>query len=251
MPTSKAEKRPAEKLSFSRELKVGDLLTALTILISLATVVVSWNSDRRLRITKDADEIRLAAATTIGELERWEAISLSITADIQPAFVEAGEQLARSGLTPVNQKSPVQVRDQLWKKFNELSTAIDRRILDERIESGYLKLFAYFPNTRTIYASTLKRLRTADTEMRKEFLAGIESNVLAFQKVNRDSLQSAEVGNALRRVAAEIGKKYSDRFRQERAAAETFLVAKVGAKDDELLEQSRNAKLVIGSSTSP
>ena len=65
----------SHKLSLSREIKVSDFLTATTILISLISVLISWSFDRKIRLAKEADDIRAAAASSLGELERWNDLS--------------------------------------------------------------------------------------------------------------------------------------------------------------------------------
>jgi hypothetical protein len=62
---------PKQHPVFSWEIKIGDLLTVTTILISLISVLISWNVDRKIGLTKDANAVRDAAANTLGDLERW------------------------------------------------------------------------------------------------------------------------------------------------------------------------------------
>ena len=49
-------------------------------------------------------------------------------------------------------------------------SAILRKAVDERIDSGYIKLFSYYPSIRKLYQETLTQLRLENDEMLKELL---------------------------------------------------------------------------------
>ena len=233
-----------KNVEFNRELKIGDILTVTTILVSLVTVVVSWNVDRGMRSTRDADEIRAAAVVALGELERWQTIPLSVYANTQGLFVEVGEMITAVDKVPARNKVVIEARDKAWKRINDLYVIIDKKILDERIESGYSKLFTYFPNIREIYLNTIFAFHSVDLEMRREFLIGTERAILDFRnRKAEEPIQSAEVGSALRRVASELQTKYAARFSAERLTTEKYLLDKITANDDALLKKSRDAKL--------
>lgn len=229
-------------LTFNRELRFGDVLTILTIFVSLITILRSWSLDRELRITKDANEIRAASAKALGELERWEEITQSVHANAQTVFVEASEMVAAVEPSAARGKTVIQARDLMWRKLNDLFSAAHKRIVDERIDSGYLGLFSYFPQTRQIYVDTLARLDAAGVEMRNDLLVRIERSILSFKNL-QEPIESAEIGNALRAVSNEVKTKYGERFKKERAVSDQFFLEKIKARDDELLASAKAAKL--------
>src|ERR1044071_799263 len=92
-------------------IKVRDVLTTLTVAISVAALVLSWSKDRAAQKTERANQVRAAAAGILTKLDRWQALQLSLYQELQPTFVEASEQLQK-------QYNIVVVRDQVWKNIN-------------------------------------------------------------------------------------------------------------------------------------
>jgi hypothetical protein len=224
------------KLSFSGELKIGDILTITTILISLGSVLISWDVDRRIRLTKEANDIRIAAATTLGDLERWKGLSLSLFAECQGSFVEASEIASSSAQdSPEARNKRLQrARDLLWKKINEAHNNILRKIVEEKLENGYMTTFVYFPNIRLLYQQSLQRMQKSDADMVNEILSTSEINMLSFAETGAD-LQTAPVGNALRRTAVEVRAKYQNRLAEDLSEAQKFLIGKIEGSDGDLL----------------
>jgi hypothetical protein len=226
----------SHKLSLSREIRISDFLTATTILISLVSVLISWNIDRKIRLAKEADDIRAAAASSLGELERWNDLSLSLYTEAQSTFVDASEVATRIEMkSPLNERLE-RARDLLWKRLNEIHTSILRKAVDERIDSGYIKLFGYYPSIRRLYQETLARMRLENDEMLKELLTQSELSIMSFMNAN-DGLHSAEVGSALRATASQVKAKYKEKYRTEMMATERFLVEKIEADDKHLLNR--------------
>lgn len=227
-----------QRLRIDTQLRFGDLLTVTTILISLITVLVSWRADRSLSITKDANEIRATASKALGEIQRWESISLSVHASAQVSFIEAAELIATSSPKAGTGRNTVQARDLLWKKLNDLYAQRSKRITDERIDGGYVGLLSFFPEVRKLYLDTLTDLNSLSLEMQAELLARSEATLLSFEQ-RTGPIQSAEIGNALRAVSAEIQLKYEARFKKQRLACDAFLLDKITANDDDLLAKSK------------
>ncbi len=89
-------------------IKVGDILTTLTIIVSVAALVVTWTKDRNARETAQADIVRTAAATAITQLDRWQSLNSSLYQELQPEFITTSEMLSK-------QYDVTKVRDYLWK----------------------------------------------------------------------------------------------------------------------------------------
>jgi hypothetical protein len=222
-------------LSVNREVKVGDVFTALTILISLTTVLVSWKVDRKTRLTAQADQIRIAAADTLGELERCNDLLLSIYTRAQSVIVDASE-IATSHTETKSLTRAESARDFLWKKLNEIHTAILNEIVDERVDNGYIKLFSYYPSVRGLYKRTLDELRKEDANMLQELLGGLEVTVISSEN-GEGASHSASVGNALRATALRVQSKYKPKFQLCLTTTEKFLTDKIEADDNRLLSR--------------
>lgn len=80
------------RLTFDRTIALKDILTSLSILVSIAALLFAWGQDRQIREREQADRIRAAAAETLAKVERWEELSLWFFQDIQPLYVETSEK---------------------------------------------------------------------------------------------------------------------------------------------------------------
>jgi hypothetical protein len=117
-----------------KEVSVGDVLTSVSIVLSITALLFSWSQSRALERREQANQIRNAAAQTIAKFERWEEISTSIFDEIQPSLIEASEQLSKR-----NTNSDVtQSRDYLYKEIRVASSETQRRLREEQIETAYV-----------------------------------------------------------------------------------------------------------------
>jgi hypothetical protein len=225
-------KAAAGRLFLKREVGVGDLLTASTIAISLISVLVSWGLDRSLQKSKDANSIRLAAAEVLADLERSQDLYLSLYPQAQSALVEASE-IALQGIEPRPQRVQ-RARDFLWKRVNEIHNAIVLKVIDERLDVGYVRLFSYYSGIRPLYQETLKRMRATDAAMLSDLLRELETRILSFSNSERDTY-TATIGNSLRDGASAVESKYRSVFASGLQEAEKFLVERIEASDTALL----------------
>jgi uncharacterized protein (UPF0218 family) len=84
------------------ELKIGDFLTALSVLVALGGFLYLWVKDRRLRRREYADRIRRAAAETVAGLDRWRQLALSLYDTIQPLITDSDVMVLRGSGEPNN-----------------------------------------------------------------------------------------------------------------------------------------------------
>jgi hypothetical protein len=110
-------------LIVDRTLKAGDVLTSLTIIVSVVALITTLTKERDTRTREQADRVRVAAAKTLAKLERWQSLQLSLYQELQPVYVDVSESLAR-------RFDVVAARDYLWKQVNAQRVRIAARILD-------------------------------------------------------------------------------------------------------------------------
>ena len=211
-------------------------------MISLSSVLVSWSVGRRLRLRTEANNIRAEAAGVLGELERSRDLFLSIYPQAQAVYVEASEIM-----TAVNTREPLKSRRQkardhlLWKRLNDIHNQITLKLMDERIDKGYVRLFTYYPSVRPLYQTTLAKMRSADGIMFAELLRRLESSIFAVPDRER-RLYTASIGNALREAAERTEPEHRQRLGTELSPAEKYLVHRIEASDDLLLARERSQK---------
>ena len=207
------------------EITVGDILTLVTILITLYTLYSAWIQSKRVREKELATNIRNACANVLGKLERWRELNLSIFENAQPLYVETSEMLEKN-------QNVIKTRDYLWKSLSAARNAIRHTVLEEKLESAYTDLYGYSPQLVDGFILALEQLKTAENTVFTDFLAKTQDSVMDWQdKLNRYT--SAMLGNELRELAAQHG----EQFEQSTQAA----IAPLKQKLTELLRESDQA----------
>ena len=84
-------------LKLKQEISIGEILTSLTILISLVTLSINWTLERKKNQAEQANQIRVAASEAWDKIDRWREISSSYI-DLDPIFVETSELLLTDAL---------------------------------------------------------------------------------------------------------------------------------------------------------
>jgi len=218
-------------MKFNKEIRLSDLLTLVTIIVSVVALTVTWSKDRVTRETEQSDKVRSAAALALTKLDRWQLLNLSVYQKLQPVFVETSELL-------LEDFDIYKTRDHLWKKINEERVGVANKVLDEQIMTSYFDLLAHFPETRSRFVELFKSLRAIEDSVSTSFLAESEGNVLSLTG-HQDTYTSATLGNALRRTAL----KHKGRFQQESNESiepvRQFLFGVISKSNQEILMESR------------
>ena len=128
-------------LQFDRTIKAGDILTSITVMLSVIALVLSLAKDRATRVSDQANKVRAAAASAIVKLDRWQAVQLSMYQELQPTFVELSEELAK-------RYDVVATRDKFWRQVNLVRTRVNR------LRTLYSKMRFTRKNNRDFHAAT-------------------------------------------------------------------------------------------------
>jgi hypothetical protein len=184
-------------------MKIGDVLTTATIVVSVVALLISWSKDRYSRQKEQADRVRGAVAVALAKLDRWQVLQLSLFQDLQPVFIDTSEMLAKDF-------NFVEARDFLWRSINAQRTNVADKVLNEQIESAYVGLFSHFPKIRPLFLETISDLNDLQKTLFNAFLVDTQLNVLSFDN-HRAEYASAKLGNALRETAT----KYEEQLKQQ------------------------------------
>ncbi|UCC53014.1 MAG: hypothetical protein JSV68_03425 [Anaerolineaceae bacterium] len=214
-------------MALEKKITFGNILTIFALLITVITFGYNWNQDNQINRRDQANDIRDASSITLAKIERWEEISLSFYREIQPAFVEASEELEAN-------QDPGQTRDFLWRKLNDVRNETLRRKLDEELQTAYVELFSYHPVVKSLFEDTLSRLEKSETKAFNTLLRESETDVLSYGNRNLDDFQSAELGNKLRITAAEVLAIFKQDIEDDLTCLTDFLV-EIVMKDDQAL----------------
>lgn len=218
-------------MKYDMNVKLGDVLTTLTIIISVIALLISWSKDRITRETEMADRIRSASAYALTSLDRWQLHNMSLYDELQPIYVETSEMLS-------DDFNLIKARDFLWKKINEQKTIISRNILEEKIKTSYFDLLSHFPDTRNQFQGLFNDLDSIEENISHEFLSESESNILHLDS-HRDKYTSAMLGNALRNTSS----KYQIAFKKQTNSAiepvRDFLFEIISKSNNDILRVRR------------
>ncbi len=216
-------------IRFDRTVKIGDLLTIMTIIMSVVVLLVSLSKDRDLKRKEQADKVRTSVAVAITKLDRWQALQLSVFQELQPVFVEASEMLAKD----FNIVAP---RDFLWKSINAHRARISGKILDEQIESAYVGLFSHFHAIREQFLITLNQLKQEEKKAHDHLLKATQRDILSFEE-KKKGYQSAMLGDALRASAKMSEEQLEEGITRLMKPLRDFLLDVISKPDAEILTQ--------------
>ena len=180
-------------MDFEWTVKFGDILTSITILVSVAALVISWSKYRLTRETEQADRVRSAAARSLTKLDRWQLLSLSLYDELQPFFVETSEMLS-------TEFNVIKARDHLWKETNRARMSISSKILEEEIATSYVDLIAHFPIVREKIRHAINTLDELERQTSDKYLEASQKDVFSMHG-KENSYHSAMLGDALRNTA--------------------------------------------------
>lgn len=172
------------------EISVGDILTIVSIAISVIALLISWQKSQELKRKEFADKIRRGSSTVVVKIQRWRELSIRFFEDIQPLITEADIELVR------NQKVP-DVRDTFWLKISDVRTMTSQRIIDEQVETAYIDLFGFDPRIQTLFTEVISRLRAIDKSIYTQTRYSTQADILSFLPQSGQFTRT-ELGNKLR-----------------------------------------------------
>lgn len=220
-------------LSFDLTIKASDLLTSLTILVSVIALLISWSKDRDAKVREEAGRVRAAAATTLVKLERWQELQRSMYHELQPVYVETSEMLAV-------RYDVIAARDHLWKQINAQRVRVAGRVLDAAIETAYVDLFAYYPRIRRSFLAAIAKLKQSEAHAAAALLHDTQAAVMSFEG-KQAGYTSAMLGNELRAAAAPVEEDFLKRCDATLAPIRDELYSLIETEDRALLNQIRGA----------
>jgi len=178
----------------NREIRLGEVFVALSVLLLLVGLVALWNQDHRLKRKEHADRIRHSAAAVGAKVERWPDLEDRFFEGLEPTIVDVSEKVAQSHSTePANRI--------LYKALADAKGKSSQRWLDEQLELSFAELEADLPEAGPVFRHTLGALQYAEERMYGELSTSL-------QAVLRDDVvlklkESPEIGNILRTRSAE------------------------------------------------
>lgn len=214
-------------LQFDRTIKAGDILTSMTVMLSVIALVLSLAKDRATRVSDQANRVRAAAASAIVKLDRWQAVQLSMYQELQPTFVELSEELAK-------QYDVVATRDKFWRQVNLARARVNRQVLDEQLATAYADIVTHFPTARTKVIGAITEISGIEQQSSEVFLAKAERAILDL-KGKQATYQTADLGNALREAAKQGSQQLKNESDRVLNPVRTYLFGLIEMRDDAIV----------------
>jgi hypothetical protein len=218
------------RINLDRTVKVGDLLTSVSVLVSIVALLIAWSKDIQLRRSEQANKVRGAAAETLAKLERWQEISLFSFDEVQPSFITTSEMLLKS--FDINQ-----ARDYLYKSLTDTRRRTKQLHIEENIEAAYVAIYGYYPAIRPQLSETLRTAKKAEDAMFDAMLLSTQSDILSLDDL-KDRYETAMLGNMLRETAIDQKTKYQDELTQIMTPMTSVLLDVMRSTDRNLLNYS-------------
>jgi ABC-type transporter MlaC component len=218
-------------LQIDWSIKVGDLLTSATIIVSVVAMLLSLAKDRAARALEQANRVRSAAAAALSKLDRWQALQLSLYQELQPAYVELSEELGK--------KFDVDyVRDQFWKRVNTERTTIAQKVVEEQLGTAYADLISHFPAAREKFTDAYAKLNDLEVKVTHDYLAESETEIIRLDGMQK-TYTTPVLGNALRRVADSHRRDIKVQSESVIAPVREYLFKVIALPDAQIIRASR------------
>lgn len=211
------------------EVKLGDLLTSISVLVATAALVTTWLRDRIMRQREYSDRIRDATARTIVALRRRRSLANRLFDEIEPYVTEADTKLVAG-------TSPVAVRDEFWQKLVQTRAALLKELFEEKLEDAYVGLLGYDSAVQDLFLSALAALDELDQRAYVKLLVSTQQDILAFED-RQDPPQTAELGNLLRATLRRVQEESAEETERVVNECQNKLLRLVTASDRAILKR--------------
>ncbi|HOO52640.1 MAG TPA: hypothetical protein PLM24_02515 [Methanothrix sp.] len=220
-------------LAIEKTVKVGDILTSLTIFVSLIFFIISMNKDRNLRRKQQADNVRNAAAKTISKLDRWKEASISMFHYMDIVFAKASEMLKKNYDTEA-------VKDFLSMQLLVIKNKTSEKMLKEDIETAYDELYGYDPSVRPFFEIVLTKLKKEEQVMFKGLLANTQSDIASFYYKNENEYLTSNLRSQLNNRVKMARKDYEKSINEILRPISHDLLELISEKDKDILAKKKN-----------
>lgn len=185
------------RVRFSGEISVGDIATALTVLVSALTLAWTWRRDITLREREYADRVKTAAAFTLARLERAREIMLHFFDVFSTCFVNASTMA-------VDKKTAQEITNYVWIKAEETAAECNERLLEEEIELAYVELYAYDENIYQQFVDARTRQQQVWERIYSDAKMMTQEDIFTFKS------GSHGLGTQLRLTCADLAREFRE-----------------------------------------
>lgn len=210
-------------------MRVGDLLTSVSVIIALLGFLYAWRKDRKLRTKEYADKVRTAGAMTLAKIDRCESLFLSFIHRIRPLFTEMNELLEQT-------KNQEACRDHFWKQMIEIRLSIYKQFSDEQIELAYAPLFVHKHEIYDLFKGVIEKAKQVEDDFFWGLMGECQKAILGLP----DQMQTVSpvLSNKLLDICSYHHKQYAQQFSLLLDEIRHFLRGIVTASDEHIVSRT-------------
>jgi len=123
------------KLKFRYEVSVGEMLTSISILISLVGVLFNWYQDRQIVIKKQSTQMKELSIKAFSNVLSWKDLNLHFDDKVEVLI----EDVARSF---ANKRNNILARDIFWKGITQIKNELDYEIIQKDLKTFHFILLS-------------------------------------------------------------------------------------------------------------
>ena len=221
---------PPKKFTLKRQLDFGDILTSLSIILSGAALLISWQNDSRLRTKEYADRIRRSTSIVTAKVERWGELSERFYQDIQPTIVDVSEKIAET-------HNIQQANRMLYRGCMDAESKSSQRIVDEQLQVSYMELYGYVPELQPVFDKTIREIKDAEAKSHEELMDRLQE--MARSRDIRALSTSPEIGNPMRFKITDSRKALAAKIQETTGPLRSKMLQLIQLSDDQLADASK------------
>ena len=212
--------------SLKKEVTLGDMLTPISVLLSVVALWFTWSHDANLKKQQYADQIRHSASTVTAKIERWSPLADRYFEDIQSTIVDVSEKIeATHKREPANRM--------LFRGLVQAEATASQRIVDEELEVAYIELYGYVPSLQKTFDSTIQRIKTAEVNAHDQISSALQEKLTDDQVLKLPT--SIQIGNVLRISAGEQRQQLRKRIEGIASPLREKMLTLIGLSDEDML----------------
>lgn len=193
-------------MKFKSEISVGELLTALSIIISLIGVLITWNKNQQIAISNEATRMRELSIQAFSNVQQWQE-------EEQLFFNQVDVLIKQVSRTYTETNDRILTRDMFWEGVTQLRNDLDTKIISKDLKTFHFQLLNKGIDQDSVFITTIALLEKLVQFNFEAYLKETELAIL-LKEIN-DPRESAILGNYLRNVNDKYRDKTKEIFREE------------------------------------
>ncbi|WP_420315761.1 hypothetical protein [Ekhidna sp.] len=212
-------------IRIKKEASIGELLTGISLTITVIGLFFAWNKEKEIEIQKQAHEIRETYISINSRIDYWQNLNLHF-------YDKVDEVILETTIVFRDSRDMIKARGFFWKSALAERNDIDRQIFETGLEPYHLELLSMSLDLDSTY---LRAVKQVSFFLRKEFENYIEKSAKEIEQASlEDANQTAILGNKLRKIKTTYQNRTNDLFQNKMADLRQHLHLNINKSDKEL-----------------